>query len=149
MTLRVTVCELRDDSNSLAQDWEELVADVKAEASDLVLLPEMPFHPWFANTQHFDPAVWQAAVVAHDDWHKRLDELGPANILGSRPMTRGNRRLNERFAWDQRSGCRAAHSKYYLPEEEGWWEASWYQRGDGSFTPIDSGASRIGFSDMH
>ncbi len=26
------------------------------------------------------------------------------------------------------------HDKYYLPDEEGFWEASWYRRGDGGFS---------------
>jgi N-carbamoylputrescine amidase len=38
-----------------------------------------------------------------------------------------------------------AHHKYYLPDEEGFWEASWYHRGDRRFTPIESGDMRLGF----
>lgn len=145
MKLKVTVCEFQDDPNGLAQDWEQLAAHIKAEASNIVLLPEMPFHPWFARPKLFDPAVWQEAVLAHDVWLKRFDELAPAIILSSRPVNDNNHRLNEGFVWDQRSGYRAAHRKYYLPDEEGFREASWYHRGDGDFIPIDDGALRIGF----
>ena len=59
--MKVTVCELGNDSDALAQDWQSLVAHVKSEASDLVLLPEMPFHPWVAQIDQVDPTVWQAA----------------------------------------------------------------------------------------
>ncbi len=145
MKLKVTVCEFQDDPNGLAQDWEQLVAHIKAEASDAVLVPEMPFYPWFARAQHFDPAVWQETVLAHDVWQKRFNELAPAIILGSRPVNEDNFRMNEGFVWEQRSGYHAAHRKYYLPEEEGFWELSWYHRGDGDFTPIDNGNLRIGF----
>src|SRR4030042_3889463 len=90
MTLKVTVCEFRDDANGLAQDWEQLAAQVKAEASNVVLLPEMPFYPWFARTRLFDPAVWQAAVSGHDVWQKRFNELAPPIVIGSRPRSCGH-----------------------------------------------------------
>lgn len=145
MTLKVTVCELNDEPNDLARDWEQLTAHVKAQASDVVLLPEMPFHPWFAQAKHIDLKVWQESILAHDVWHKRFDELAPAIILGSRPVNSDGHRLNEGFMWDQGHGYLAAHGKYYLPDEEGFWEASWYQRGDGHFTPVDKGTLRTGF----
>jgi N-carbamoylputrescine amidase len=42
-------------------------------------------------------------------------------------------------------GYKAVHHKYYLPDEEGWWEASWYERGEKDFTIIQSSRARIGF----
>ncbi len=143
--MKVTVCELRESPQDLERDWERLVAHVKATASELVVLPEMPFYPWFALKREFDPAVWQAAVQAHEAWQSRLRELSPAIVLGARPINAGEKRLNEGFAWDQASGARAAHIKHYLPDEPGFWEASWYQPGDGRFTPIQLGAVKIGF----
>jgi N-carbamoylputrescine amidase len=145
MTMKVTVCEFEDESEGMTRDWERLVAHVKAEASDVVLLPEMPFHPWIAGMRPFDPVVWQKALLAHDAWHKRFDELAPATILGTRPVNSGSQHLNQGFVWNRENGYRAAHFKHYLPEEEGFWEASWFQRGDGDFSPIDSGTLRIGF----
>lgn len=64
--MKVTVCEIGNDLDTLKQDWQSLVAHVKSEASDLVLLPEMPFHPWVARTDQVDPMIWQASVDAHD-----------------------------------------------------------------------------------
>ena len=143
--MKVTVCQTRDDPAGFAQDWERLAAHLKTEASYLVLLPEMPFAPWFAGTRQFDSAVWQAAVIRHDEWLQRLDELAPAIVLGSRPVNRNARRLNEAFVWESSRGYRPAHEKYYLPDEDGYWEASWYHRGDGSFSPVDTGTFRAGF----
>lgn len=144
--MRVTVCQLSDERDGFASDWEGLVAHVKSESSDLVLLPEMPFSRWFALGRDFDPGVWQAAVAAHDAWLARLHPLAPAVVLGSRPVNAGSYRRNEGFIWDQELGYRAVHSKYYLPNEEGYWEASWYGRGEGDFTPVQSGVARIGFA---
>jgi hypothetical protein len=47
-TIKVTVCELRNDADGLEQDWKALVEHVKSEKSDRVLLPEMAFHQWVA-----------------------------------------------------------------------------------------------------
>ncbi|HZS07666.1 MAG TPA: carbon-nitrogen hydrolase family protein [Blastocatellia bacterium] len=143
--MKVTVCELNDAPEAFARDWERLVAHVGAERSELVLLPEMPFHPWFGASPVFDERVWQAALAAHDAWQERLAELAPAIVLGTRPVNRGGQRLNEGFCRAQEMGYRIAHHKYYLPNEEGFWEASWYSRGDGSFTPLQCGAARVGF----
>jgi len=93
--MRITVCELNDDSDVLARDWEQLVEHVKAESSQLVLLPEMPFCSWFAVMDQFDAALWEQAVATHDAWLEPLIELAPAIVLGSRPVTEGRRRLNQ------------------------------------------------------
>jgi N-carbamoylputrescine amidase len=144
-TLRVTVCELSNDPARIERDWGALVAHAKSESSDLVLLPEMPFHPWVAETKNADPAIWQAAVEAHDRWMSRLAELAPATVVSSRPVTHQGKRLNEGYVWNAASGYRAVHHKVYVPDEKDFWEASWYQRGAGEFTVVESGAARIGF----
>lgn len=145
MKVNVTVCQLSDDPAEFESDWRLLFEHVKIESSQLVLLPEMPFHPWFACERDFDPSVWKQALRAHDDWELRLSDLAPAVILGSRPVYRNGKRLNEGFVWDARIGYRAAHHKYYLPDEEGFWEASWYERGDGRFVPAEAAGLSIGF----
>lgn len=143
--VRVTVCELRSGGEHFAADWAALAAHVRAEGSDLVLLPEMGLAPWFARTRPFDAAAWRAAVDAHAAWLPRLAELAPAVVLGTRPVNTSGGRRNEAFAWDTASGYRAAHTKYYLPDEADFWEASWYARGDGRFDAIDTPAGRVGF----
>ena len=105
----------------------------------------MPFCSWFATKPAFDESVWQAAVVAHDVWQARLTELAPASVLGTRPVNRNGQRLNEGFIWSDADGYRVAHHKYYLPDEGGFWEASWYQRGDGSFTLSQCAEASVGF----
>ena len=143
--MKVTVCELNDKPDDFACEWEQLVTHVKAQSSQLVLLPEVPFYSWFALTPAFEPDVWQSAVTAHDLWQERLSELAPAIVLGTRPVNRGNQRLNEGFVWEEESGYRVAHYKYYLPNEQDAWEASWFSQGEGNFTPLQCGAARIGF----
>ena len=41
--MKVTVCQFHDDPKAFEIDWQMLVAHVRIERSDFVLLPEMPF----------------------------------------------------------------------------------------------------------
>jgi N-carbamoylputrescine amidase len=81
----------------------------------------------------------------HDRWMSRLTELTPAMVMSSRPVISEGKHLNEAFVWDEVTGYKAVHHKYYLPDEEGWWEATWYERGEKDFTVIQSRRARIGF----
>lgn len=143
--MKVTVCELNDSSDGFERDWERLVVHVQQHRSDLVLLPEMPFCPWFAWSPDFDMSIWQDAVAAHDKWQERLIELDAAIVLGTRPVDHDGKRLNEGFRWTRTDGYQVAHHKYYLPNEPGFWEANWYSRGDGNFTPMQCGEAFVGF----
>ncbi|HMQ30402.1 MAG TPA: carbon-nitrogen hydrolase family protein [Chloroflexaceae bacterium] len=142
--MRVTVCELRDEPTAFAEDWRHLVGHVAEEQSDLVILPEMGFASWFAASPSFDAATWQAAVVAHDRWLARLGELAPAVVVASRPVDTPAGRRNEGFVWSPAEGYRPVRQKYYLPDEEGYWEARWYDRGDGDFPPAQAGRASLG-----
>ena len=143
--MNVTVCELRNDPAGLDRDWSALVDHTISANSDLVLLPEMTFHPWLAGTNQVNPQLWQEAVRAHDRWLDCLSELGAPIVIGSRPVIQGPRRLNQGYIWQAKSGCTAAHAKYYLPDENGYWEASWYDRGDRNFKIAQIDGLNIGF----
>ena len=143
--MKVTVCEMINQPDRFEQDWKALSDHVKSAVSDLVLLPEMPFYPWLASTKGCDPGRWRASVKIADQWISRLEELAPATVLGTRPVLQNNRRLNEGFCWDATEGYRAVHRKYYLPDEEGFWEASWYERGEYDFSAAQCQKARVGF----
>jgi len=143
--MKVTVCQLGNDPEAFARDWERLAAHVKTEQSDLVLLPEFPFSPWFAWSPEYNPTIWEDAVKAHQEAAPLLEKLSSAFVCGSLPVNNKGKRHNEAFIWDSTSGFRYAHTKYYLPDEEGYWEASWYERGDGDFAPISAGGAVLGF----
>jgi len=72
--------------------------------------------------------------------------LAPATILGTRPVNQNGKRLNQAFIWEEEAGLQASHSKYYLPNEDGFWEASWYEKGDKDFVPIKTDHAVIGFA---
>ena len=143
--MKVTVCEIGNDPDRLIHDWKALMVHMRAAGSDVVLLPEMPFYPWPAWTQTVDQTAWEESVGAHDDWIQRLPELSATVVLGTRPIIRQGRSYNEGFVWDRQRGYQAVHAKYYLPDEDGFWEASWYARGPRDFTPIQIGRAMVGF----
>lgn len=142
--MRVTVCELHNDPDDFAADWERLAAHVRQEGSELVVLPEMAFAPWFGAHRHFDPIVWLTATTAHDAWMACLGDLAPAAVISSRPIDDNQERLNAGYIWQAERDVEFVHAKYYLPDEPGFWEASWYGRGDGDFSLFAHGAAQIG-----
>ena len=144
--MRVTVCELDNDPSKFAGQWTALAEHTRSEKSEVVLLPEMPFHPWLPSTRNVNPQAWQASIDAHDRWMARLPELGAEIVIATRPTVRDGRRFNQGFVWDAATGVRAAHEKRYLPDEEGFWEASWYARGSGAFTTVPVGRGTLGFA---
>jgi hypothetical protein len=102
--MKLTVCELPNEPDDLARAWEHLVEHVGERRSDLVLLPEMPFYCWLSQTNEVDPAEWQRAVSAHDEWIGKLDQLAPATVVSSRPVVEGGTRRNVGFFWESGTG---------------------------------------------
>jgi predicted amidohydrolase len=143
--MRITVCEMPDDPEQFAREWVRLSRHTKRESSDLVLLPEMPFFYWFCSAPRFDPAIWREAVRKHKQWMERISELGATVVLGSRPVDRRGRRLNEGFVWSNKTGVRGVHLKRYLPDEPGYYEARWYERGKKLFAPFRVAGWKAGF----
>lgn len=143
--MRVTVCELSNDVETLVLDWQALTAHVGERRSDVVVLPEMPFYPWMASAREVDDAVWEEAVVTHDRWMARLPELSANIVAGTRPVFRDGLRLNEGFVWTYKDGYCPVHAKVYLPDEPGFWEASWYDAGPDDFAVVDIDGVRLGF----
>jgi N-carbamoylputrescine amidase len=143
--LAVTVCQLQSDGGELDTAWEALKEHVRREGSDLVVLPEMPFYPWPFWRRSFSADLWQEAISAHARWLERLPELNASYVIASHPVTRGGQRLNEGFVWEREDGLLRAHDKFYLPDEDLFWEASWYERGSGEFVPATAGPAQVGF----
>ena len=143
--MRVTVCELPDDRKDFETAWLELTAYVSKQQSDLVLLPELPFSPWIATTPQFDVQVWQRAQKAHEVMMQCLRELSASVVLGTHPVLEGGLRLNRGFYWTPADGSRGVHDKYYLPNEKGFYERCWFDRGRREFTLARVQEMAIGF----
>lgn len=143
--MQITVCEFPDEPERQRTAWSDLVEYLKVHRSDIVMLPEMPFCTWLFIGDAVDPVQWRDAVAAHDAMIGRLPELGVDMVLSSRPVTRGERRLNEAFVWTAQSGYRGVRSKWYLPDAPDGRETIWFDQGDRNFSPVCVGDVRIGF----
>lgn len=143
--MRLTVCELPDDREAFALRWDALRDHVRTNRSEIVLLPEMPAYPWFAHKPDFEDEVWREALRDHDALLERLAELAPASVLSSRPAEEEGRRLNRGFLWTAAEGYAPVHDKRYLPDQEGYYEARWFHRGEFGFTSVSVGDVSVGF----
>ena len=140
--MKTTVTQI--SPNQLERDWQNLIEHVQANQSRMVLLPELTFSNWFCATQNVDDGVWQEAVQAHDFWLGRLPELGAEIVMGTAPRNIKNKKYNSAYVWTANTGIQWIHSKTYLPNEPGFWEATWYDRAPIDFQPVNIEGNSIG-----
>ncbi len=143
--MNVTVCELPSSWIYSKKNQDKLRRHLESERSDLLLLPEMPFSSWLAGERKPDANAWKQAVDHHNAWLERLTEFNVPAIASSRPVIKEGIPLNVGFVWTPENGIKDVHEKYYLPDEEGFWEASWYHRGNGDFSLVTIDGLNIGF----
>jgi N-carbamoylputrescine amidase len=143
--MKVTVCELPDDRQAFVPAWEALIAYVREQQSELVLLPELPFTAWFVRTPQFDAEIWRKAKAEHDLMMNALSALAPATVLGTHLQVEGERHLNRGFVWTAAEGYKGVHDKYYFPDEEDFYERQWFDRNQRDFTLAHVEDLAIGF----
>jgi N-carbamoylputrescine amidase len=141
---RVAVCQLDGDGTPLERQWARLRDHIASSAAELLVLPELPFSPWLPAWSRVNAAAWDDAVAAHDAWVAKLDELGAAVVVTSVPVIDEGRRYNEAVVWVVGQGVVARRRKTYLPEEPGFHEASWYERGPISFEAASTPLAQLG-----
>ena len=143
--MKITVCEFPNDRKDFETAWFRLCEHCKENQSEFVVLPEMPFETWLAATQDVSDAKWISAIREHAQWFERLSELGVEIVASSRPAIIEEKRYNVGFLWTEADGVIDVHAKHYLPEEPGFWEATWYSRGPKEFRSFQMPKARIGF----
>ena len=110
---------------------------------DLLVLPELALTPWLCATPDVDPVAWEQA--ARDQPLERLPEFGAQVVIGTLATVEDGRRYNDAFCWTA-DGLTRVHRKTFLPDEPGFWEATWYERGPVEFCAFDTPVGRIGIS---
>ena len=143
--MKVTVCQLNNDIVQLKKDWEELVSHCHLNNSELILLPEMPFYPWIANQPTISESKKSNAIKSHEEWIKRFDELGDAIVAYSKPEINQGKFLNTAYIWTKKNGHKKVHTKHFFPEEEGFYEETWFDRESKNFEIIEINGVKIGF----
>jgi N-carbamoylputrescine amidase len=143
--MKVGVCEVEPEMLAGSSAWRALADHVSAEKPDLLLLNEMPFGPWIAAGDRPDTEVFAESCRVHEQGLARLEDLGAAVVLGTRPLLSDRRRINDAFVWTRATGPRSVHSKQYFPDEEGYYEARWFAAGERHFQVAEAGPARVGF----
>ena len=143
--MKVTVCELNNDKDQFEKDWQQLVKHCQTNQSDLVLLPEMPFYTWIANQPKINKTLQLKTIDAHEQWLLRIEELGATIVAYTKPVLEGDKFYNTAFVWTKKQGHQKVHTKYFFPEEEGFFEATWFDRAPQHFELIEVEGIKIGF----
>jgi len=144
--MRVTVCELPHEPDALANAWAALCEHTARHVSQLVLLPELAMVEPVWESQHFDAARWRTIETQSALQIRRLPELGAEYVVGTRGACLQERRLNQGYLWSVAGGAQPLRGKYYMPEEPGNWEATWFQRGDPAFPQFHAGETSFGLN---
>ena len=142
--LKIGICESPPELVAGSAEWTQLALAVSRQAPDLFLLNEMPFGPWIAGAAAFDERQWRESCDLHDAGILKLGDLGAEAVAGTRPRELDGKRLNEAFVWTQ-AGARGLHSKQYFPDEEGYYEARWFEAGERHFQLAAVGPAQVGF----
>ena len=144
--MKVTVCQIHPHADAITKQVQALKDHIHEQGTDFVLLPEMCFSPWLAADKETDEGRWHEACKNHLAFIEGMSDWGISAILGTRPIVldSGERR-NQAYLWTAEMQCpEKVHDKYYLPNEEGYWEATWYDRGEKVFESAQWGETRIG-----
>jgi len=140
--LKLAVCQLPTNLSHHHAAWKDFVRRLEHAQADLVLLNEMPFGAWIAGAGTFDEDQAAASVEAHRSALPALRKLRTA-VLGSRPV-RGKKRLcNEAFLLAD-GIYKPIHHKQYFPQEEGFFEETWFAAERPGFEVAEYRGLRIG-----
>ncbi len=75
----------------------------------------------------------------------RLAQLFSAIVVGTLPLIEEERHLNRGFVWIPAEGYKGVHDKYYLPNEEDFYERCWFDRPQLDFTLAQVQDMELGF----
>ena len=143
--MRLAVCEV--PAAMLAGDagWNHLVRQCETISPDLLLLNEMPFGPWISVGEKREAEILKASQQQHNEGIDHLNVLSAYAVLGTYPRCEGSLSLNQAFVWTPLEGLKAVHTKQFFPNEGGFYEARWFERGEQRFEIADVLGVRTGF----
>jgi len=142
--MKLAVCETPGELIHGDDGWQRLVDCTKRLKPDILLLSEMPFGHWIAARKDPDARVLASSHELHDVGLEHLSELAAAVVVGTRPSFERERSVNLGFTWTSETGFKAVHTKQFFPDEEGYYEARWFERGELRFELAQALAIKLG-----
>lgn len=143
--MRLAVCESAAEMYAGSDEWKFLTSQTKELQVDLLLLNELPFGPWIATTPKPERETLLTSQKAHEDGIAALGELGVPCVLATRPTFENDKSVNQGFVWETSGKLTPVHTKQFFPEEEGYYEASWFERGETHFRLTEVKGLKVGF----
>jgi N-carbamoylputrescine amidase len=143
--MKLAVCEAPAGMVPGDTGWKRLIECAKKLRADILLLNEMPFGQWVSAGPEPNGDQLAECHKLHDAGLEHLAELGARAVLGTRPTFERQRSVNMAFSWTRESGFRAVHTKQFFPDEEGYYEARWFERGDLRFQQAELQGLQVGF----
>ncbi len=128
-----------------SDEWKFLCSQTKDLFVDVVLLNELPFGPWIAAEREFNRDILIESQRAHREAEANFVELGAEFVISTRPVFEGEKSVNQGFVWHRERGIEIVHTKQFIPDEEGYYEMRWFERGQTHFRIASVGNCRIGF----
>jgi N-carbamoylputrescine amidase len=102
----------------------------------------MPFGPWVASQDTFEPDLAAASVQDHTRAIPVLHGMSTA-VLSSRPVPGPVKLSNEAFLTAD-GGYQAVHHKHFFPQESGFFEDTWFAPQLPGFDVVEYRGLRIG-----
>ena len=143
--MKLAVCEAAPQMLYGDEDWNRLVELSRRYQPDILLLNEMPFGRWLSAGPEPDRESLLGSQNVHDHGLDHLDELSVPNVLGSRPTLENECSVNQAFSWSAAAGLTAVHTKQFFPNEPGYYEVRWFERGKLRFELAEAGGIKAGF----
>jgi N-carbamoylputrescine amidase len=129
MTFLIATCEFPDRADLAAGMWQRLAGEFEKSPVDLLVLPELAGVDSFWPTPTVNEAVWRQAAATHATLEEHLRPIAAKRIVGTRAVAEGAKRWNETFLWTPERGLVRGRAKALLPQQEGGWEETWFDRG--------------------
>jgi len=130
---KIAFVEWADGLTVGGSQWQDIKAQVCAAQADILITNEMPFGVWRPVDETFDREEAQKWVEEHEQSLDALGSLEVGAIISSRPLLIGDRLANEGFSLEN-GQYTPLHHKHYFPSEQGWHEASWFDKELAGFT---------------
>lgn len=122
--MRALVCELPTKLDPEGSDWSDLVKRITQQEANYVVLGEAPFGSWLPADPVYSQTKADQWVSLHESALESIGRIAPV-VISSRPVHAGYRIANEAFAMVDGTYV-ALHQKHYFPEEEGFFEQTWF-----------------------
>jgi N-carbamoylputrescine amidase len=140
--LKLSVCQLPDGLSLDHPAWADLLRRIEIDRPDIAVLNEMPFGPWIANRDTFDPTLANASVLDHERILPSLLSMSTP-VLSSRPIPGPQKLSNEAFLIADRRYL-PIHHKHFFPREPGFFEDAWFAPQLPGFNVIEHRGLKIG-----